>query len=166
MKKIAALILIAVLPAAGALAASKPRPNNIGCGFGSMLFEGKSGVPEQVLGATTNGTLGSQTFGISSGTAGCSRDGVVTLPAKVAMFVDTNMERLAYDMAVGRGESLQSLAKLIGVEENDRAAFYDLTKEHFAEIIPSQNMNSAEVVGTLNRLMAQDSELAQYARLL
>src|SRR5690348_10000976 len=42
-----------------------------GCGFGSMLF-GKQPGFIQVLAATTNGTFGSQTFGISTGTSNCT----------------------------------------------------------------------------------------------
>lgn len=48
-----------------------------GCGWGSKLFDGQQGVAPQVLAVTTNGTSGNQTFGITSGTSGCSQDGVV-----------------------------------------------------------------------------------------
>jgi len=47
-------------------AAAYPRPERV-CG---KRHAAQAGVPEQVLGAITNGTLGSQTFGISSGIAG------------------------------------------------------------------------------------------------
>ena len=46
-------------------------PNSVGWGLGSQIFDGQSGVAPQVLAVTTNGTLGNQTFGISSGTSGC-----------------------------------------------------------------------------------------------
>lgn len=140
-------------------------PNNVGCGVGTIIFEGQSGVAPQVLAVTTNGTLGNQTFGISSGTLGCAKDGVVSNPVKVSMFLDTNLDKLAYDMAVGKGETLESLANLIGVDDAHKAAFYETTKAHFAEIVSSEHANTQDVIAALNRVLAGNAELAQYARL-
>lgn len=159
------LIIAAILtlsPIGVVLAAS----NNVGCGVGSIIFKGQSGVAPQVLAATTNGSFGNQTFGISSGTLGCDRDGVVDTPVKVSMFIDTNLDKLARDMAVGKGETLESLASLIGVQDADKAAFFATTKSHFAEIIPSANANTQEVIDALNHVLAANSELARYARLV
>ena len=140
--------------------------NNVGCGVGTIIFEGQSGVAPQVLAVTTNGTLGNQTFGISSGTLGCDKDGVVSNPMKMSMFIDNNLDGLARDMAAGQGETLDSLASLIGVNKADKAAFFAVTKAHFAEIIPSERANTQDVIDALNRVLAQDSTLAQYARLV
>lgn len=156
-KKFVFAALVAIAPFAAAQA------NNVGCGAGSILFEGQSGVAPQVLAATTNGIFGNQTFGISSGTLGCSQDGTVTVPHKVAMFLDTNLDKLAYEMAVGEGETLASLASLIGVSETDRAAFFAATREHFGEIVASEQVSSADVADALNRVLAADETLAQYA---
>ena len=54
------LLPVSVFAAAGYGAA--------GCGLGSMVFGSKPGA-EQVVAATTNGTFGSQTFGITFGTS-------------------------------------------------------------------------------------------------
>src|SRR5882672_4493787 len=49
-----------------------------GCGLGYLLLSNKDNDKvTQVLGSTTNGTFGTQTFGISSGTSGCTEDGTV-----------------------------------------------------------------------------------------
>ena len=141
-------------------------PNNTGCGVGSIIFKGQSGVAPQVLAVTTNGTLGNQTFGISSGTLGCATDGVVDTPVMVSMFINTNLDRLAHDMAAGDGEALESLASLIGVDDAHKAAFFAATKAHFAEIIPSENTNTQDVIDALNHVLAANSELARYARLV
>ena len=59
------------LLAVAALAATLPLSNvamadaDIGCGLGTMVFDGKSGKVFKILGATTNGTSGNQTFGIT-----------------------------------------------------------------------------------------------------
>ncbi|MFN7453535.1 MAG: DUF3015 family protein, partial [Pseudobdellovibrionaceae bacterium] len=39
-----------------------------GCGLGSVIFGNEKGF-SQIFAATTNGTVGNQTFGISSGTS-------------------------------------------------------------------------------------------------
>lgn len=144
-----------------ALAAS----NNVGCGIGSTIFKGQSGVAPQILAVTTNGSFGNQTFGITSGTLGCATDGVVDNPVKVSMFIDTNMDKLAQDMSVGNGEALNSLADLMGIEDAVKARFFSMTKAHFSEIISSDRVAAQDVIAALNRLLAADQDLAVYARL-
>ncbi len=159
-------IALAAVLSLSSISAAMAAPNNVGCGVGTIIFEGQSGVAPQVLAVTTNGTLGNQTFGITSGTLGCSEDGVVANPMKVSMFLDTNLDKLAYDMAVGQGETLESLANLIGVDGAHKAAFFAATKAHFSEIISSERANTQDVIAGLNRVLAQEAELAQYARLV
>ena len=163
MKNKLAIAAILTLSPIGIVMAA---PNNVGCGVGTIIFEGQTGVAPQVLAVTTNGTLGNQTFGISSGTLGCAKDGVVANPVKVSMFLDNNLDKLAHDMAAGQGETLESLASLIGIDSAHKAAFFEATKAHFAEIIPSEHANTQDVVAALNQVLAQDSALAQFARLV
>ncbi len=156
--KLVLATLITVVPMA-AMAAGE---NNIGCGWGSKVFDGQRGIAPQVLGATTNGTSGNQTFAISSGTSGCTQDGVVRSTWKTAMFIDGNKDKLAQDMSKGSGESLQSLAQLIGVKDADKAAFYRVTKENFAQIFSSDKATAEQVAAGLKQVLAADSSLAQY----
>lgn len=158
-------LIVAALLAATPMFANAAA-NNVGCGLGTMVFNGKSGLVHQVLAATTNGTFGNQTFGISSGTLGCARDGVVANPAKVSLFIDSNLDRLAQEMSVGEGETLASLAELIGVDGAQKAAFFRVTKDNFAQIIPSTTVTAKEVMASLNGVLAANAELAQYARLI
>jgi hypothetical protein len=160
MKKMSLLLATLLLPIA-AMAAGE---NNIGsCGWGSKVFQGQRGIAPQVLGATTNGTSGNQTFAISSGTSGCTQDGAVSSTWKTAMFIDGNKEKLAQDMSKGSGESLQSLAQLIGVKDADKAAFYRATKENFAQIFSSDKASAEEIAAGLKQVLAADSSLAQYS---
>ena len=111
MKKLLVAVAVAAVPF-GAMAAGE---NNIGsCGWGAKLFDGQSGVAPQVLAVTTNGTFGNQTFGITFGTSGCTQDGAVRSNWKTALFIDGNKEQLARDISVGSGETLDSLALLMG----------------------------------------------------
>ena len=159
-KKLVAVALVGMFPL-GAMAAGE---NNIGtCGWGSKLFDGQRGGAPQVLGATTNGTFGNQTFGITSGTSGCTQDGVVKSTWKTAMFIDGNKEKLARDMSIGNGETLESLAKLMGVSDEHKSAFFLATKENFARIFASDTASTDQIVVSLKQVLAQSGELSVYS---
>ncbi|RKZ79482.1 MAG: hypothetical protein DRR19_24915 [Candidatus Parabeggiatoa sp. nov. 1] len=160
MKKLIlkATVLATVLPVTSALAV-----NNVGCGLGSMLFEGQSGLVPQVLAVTTNGTFGNQTFGITSGTLGCSQHGVVSVPAKVAEFTGDNLDKLARDMAAGTGELLNSLAVLMEVDTQHKPAFFNATHTHFAQIFPTENVTAEDVLVNLNKVLTADPILKRYS---
>jgi len=137
---------------------------NVGsCGWGSKVFDGQSGMGPQVLAVTTNGTSGNQTFGISSGTSGCTQDGTVSSTWQTAMFIDGNKNALARNTAAGQGESLQALAKLIGIETQDKDAFGRLVQENFARIFPSSDVTAAEIQTSLREVVAADAQLGKYA---
>lgn len=138
--------------------------NNVGsCGWGSKLFDGQRGVAPQVLAATTNGTSGNQTFAVTSGTSGCSQDGVVRSTWKTAAFIDANMNRLALDMSRGEGESLGSLAGLMGVAPADQHAFAAKLQGNFAQIFTNSAVSSADVAQGLKNVLAADDQLAKYS---
>lgn len=160
MKKLLAVVAI-VLPAS-AMAAGE---NNIGnCGWGSKLFDGQSGLAPQVLGATTNGTFGNQTFAITSGTSGCTQDGAVRSNWKTALFIDGNRQQLARDMSTGSGETLDSLAHLMGVQSDDRVAFNRAAKDNMAKIFATDSTN--DIVAALRQVLAADAQLARYTAAL
>ncbi|EWH05628.1 signal peptide protein [Pseudoalteromonas lipolytica SCSIO 04301] len=158
MKKLIAISALSLLPLSTAMA-----DQDIGCGFGSMLFAGKDGKVVKVLGATTNGISGNQTFGITFGTLGCDGTGTVTASTKVATFIDGNMEQLARDMSRGEGEALETLAEVWGVESQDKAAFNKLVQTQFSHVFTSENVTSQIVLENLNTLVANDAQLASYS---
>lgn len=157
-RKIAyALVLSAAIPAVA-------MADNVGqCGWGSKLMEGNEGIVPQVLAVTTNGTSGNQTFGITSGTSGCTQDGVVRSSWKTAMFIDGNMNKLARDTAAGQGESLSSLANLLGVTDGDKQVFYSAMQSNFSEIFVSEATTSQEVRDALRGVLARNEALAKYS---
>ncbi|ALP51657.1 hypothetical protein Tel_00045 [Candidatus Tenderia electrophaga] len=137
---------------------------NVGeCGWGSKVFDGQSGIVPQSLAVTTNGTFGNQTFGITSGTSGCTQDGTVNSSWQTAMFIDGNKKALARDTAAGQGETLEVLAELIGLDAQDKVAFNRLTQENFARIFPSSDVSAAEIQTSLRDVVAADAELSKYA---
>lgn len=162
-RKAVAVVCMSLLPFT-AMAAGE---NNIGsCGWGSKLFDGQNGVGPQVLGATTNGTFGNQTFGITSGTSGCTQDGAVKSSWKTAMFIDGNKEKLARDMSLGQGETLDSLAKVMGVREEDKAAFFLATKENLGRIFATENASTDQILASLKEVLAENSTLARYSAVI
>lgn len=159
MRKIVLTALLGAMSVGTAFA----QKDNVGCGVGSMIFDGQSGVAPQVLAVTTNGTFGNQTFGISSGTLGCTQDGVVRDHRKVAMFTGSNLDKLASNMAAGQGEALETMASLMGIAEADKPAFYAATHEHFAAIFPSSDVTAEQVLAAVNDVLARDARLARYS---
>lgn len=155
MKKI---VLGALLLAAPALSMAGTGP---GCGLGAVIFEGQTGLMPHVLAATTNGTAGNQTFGMTSGTLGCDTNQKVI--ASASDFVNNNVDRLAQDMSRGEGEMLNTLSSLMGVDAADRNAFNAFVKAHFDTLYPSSAVNGDQVLATLVDLMKKDAVLAKYA---
>lgn len=163
MKKKLMVSAAAVLLASGSSAFADNK-NNVGCGVGSLAFDGQSAKHWQVLAVTTNGIFGNQTFGITSGTLGCAPDGMVDSPTSMA-YIDSNIDRLARDMSVGDGESLEGLAEVMGIPQNQRSAFYTTTQQHFGEIYTSPDVTAAQVNANLHAVMERDEQLGQYAQL-
>jgi hypothetical protein len=138
--------------------------DDIGCGLGTQLWAGNEGLVAKVLGATTNGTFGNQTFGISTGTLGCSSEGVITADARLRMFAGANLDNLARDMASGEGETLDAFASLMDVSEDDKADFYELTRTNFTTLFADDEVTAGEMLVSLNQLLAEDENLSVYAQ--
>ena len=156
------VLLVAVL-ALAPIAAAKA-DNDVGCGFGTALWEGKTGLPFKIFAATTN-LIGSQTILITFGLLNCSDGtGNVTASAQTRHFAATSFDNIARDAAFGGGESLDTLAALLLISPADRPAFANLAQSHFAELFPANDVTSNEMLETLVRLMQQDARLAIYAR--
>jgi hypothetical protein len=129
-----------------------------GCGLGSIVFGNEQG-PVQVLAATTNGTFGSQTFGITTGTSNCNPAGLVKLEKEREEFAQKNYSTLVKEMAMGEGENLDTLASLYGCSQDSHADFGSLTQENFSHIVKSDSTTSQEMLSSLK------SEIAGHAAL-
>jgi len=135
-----------------------------GCGLGKLAwadFKHQKNVGPQVLMATTNGTFGSQTFGISTGTSGCTNDGQVWAEHKVNVFAAINFENLSQEMAQGKGEHLASLATLMGVPAEHQAEFFAMTQERYASLVEAGETSPIAMVKALNDAVAAHPVLAK-----
>ena len=157
-----AAALVLVLGAHGVAAQERETASSAGCGVGTILFEGQQGPAPQILAATTNGSFGNQTFGISSGTLGCERDAVVRSPTEVRMLLISSLDNLATDVARGEGETLDSLASLMAVEPDHRARFFASLQGDFGRIFPSEDVTADEVIVSINAVLAGDPVLQRY----
>lgn len=156
-----AALAVVCFQAAPALAAWS---NDPGCGLGKMVWDGSAGqkhIIQQVLGSTTNGTFGSQTFGISFGTSGCTNDGVIVQNEQVNVFAQANFDNLAQEMAQGRGEHLASLATLLGVPAEQQPAFFAMTQEKYATFIRSGEPTPVAMLVALHEAMGAHPTLVK-----
>lgn len=139
-------ILVASLMLGAAVMLSAPAQaiDSTGCGLGSMAWRGQSGILPQVAAATTNGTFGNQTFGITFGTSGCDPNGRITggTQKMVLAFLENNLEQFAMDAAAGEGETLNTLAGIMDMNEADVAA---KTYQNFAVLFPNENVDAVDV---------------------
>lgn len=120
---------------------------NVGCGLGSQVIENADSVLMQIFAATTNGTSGNQTFGITSGTSGCAKPAKFVSNDKANEFVAENMDALALDISNGQGEALTTLATLLNVSNTD--TFAKVLQANFDKIYTSENVNSANVIDNI-----------------
>tara|TARA_R110002072_G_scaffold64203_3_gene159423 strand:- start:36413 stop:36847 length:435 start_codon:yes stop_codon:yes gene_type:complete len=137
MKKILATTTLALMLGTSAFAAHGPS----GCGLGSVVFKDKSGLMWNVLAATTNGSSGNQTFGMSTGTLGCE-DAAKASVASVS-FIEDNRMALANDIARGEGETLDAYLKLIKAEKAERQALRMNYKAIFSKGQTSEQIHAS-----------------------
>ncbi len=121
--------------------------NQTGCGLGAMIIKDDSTAVMLALQATTNGTSGNQTFGITSGTLGCKKTQFV-MNERAEEFVASNMDQLAKEIAQGHGESVDTLAELLDV--SDKAAFATALQSNYNSIYTSQNAKMADVLDNIS----------------
>ncbi|MDD5401146.1 MAG: DUF3015 family protein [Sulfurimonas sp.] len=117
-----------------------------GCGLGSMIIKDNSTAVLLALQATTNGIFGNQTFGITSGTSGCQKTKFV-MNEQAQEFVASNMDQLAKEIAVGHGESVDTLAELLKI--SDKATFSASLQQNYNSIYTSQNATMADVLDNI-----------------
>ena len=151
-----ALIGVAVVGSVGfaAAVAHAAGYGPAGCGLGSLIFEPNSGFT-QIFAATTNGSFGTQTFGITSGTSNCVGSAGGKAGAKA--FVETNRVALAKDIARGQGETIRSLAKLAGC--SDPSAVGASLQRSFGAIFPDATVTDTQVSQSVIDTLAKDTAL-------
>lgn len=120
-----------------------------GCGIGGMLIRSNTKLM-QLFAVTTNASFGSQTFGITFGTSGCSASGIVQNDKQIQYFVEVNQMDLMREMAQGHGEKLSTLAALNGCMSQDQiTAFNTKAQSNFKTIVPASKTTAVDFVNNM-----------------
>jgi hypothetical protein len=118
--------------------------NQTGCGLGSQIIHDDSSALMLALQATLNHSVTSnQIFGITSGTSGCKKSRLV-LNERAAEFVASNMDQLSREIAIGQGESIETLAELLNIE--NKAAFAVALQANYKVIYTNEKADMANVL--------------------
>ena len=131
-----------------------------GCGLGSIVIGSKPGV-EQVFAATTNGTSGSQTLGITSGTSNCGDHGLINMSKEREVFAQENYTSLVKEMAQGKGENLYTLASLYQCPAESHQEFGKMVQQKFDHLVANDRTTSAELLTQLENQLTHHPKLAK-----
>lgn len=137
MKKLLATAITGLVLSQTAFAGHGPA----GCGLGAMIFKDKKGTMFNVLAATTNGSSGNQTFGMSTGTLGC--EDAATASVASMSFIEDNRVSLSNDVARGEGETLDAFLKLINAQKPSKTALKKSYKKIFVEGATTEQIHSS-----------------------
>jgi Protein of unknown function (DUF3015) len=157
-------LLVVAIPVGSVLAANPD--NGPGCALGKLAwsdYKHPKNIAPQVMMATTNGTFGSQRFGISFGTSGCTNDGQVMAARKTDMFVALTFESLSEDLAQGSGEHLASLATMMGVAVEHQPTFFSLAQDRYRILIERGEGSPLTVIKAIQEAAAGHPLLAGIA---
>jgi hypothetical protein len=149
MKNILAILMLLVGSSAFAAAYG-----DAGCGLGSMIFGDEKGFT-QVFAATSNGSSGNQTFGITTGTSNCTDQGAVKGAKAVPMFIEVNKVALAKDAARGEGETLAGLANLMGCNSKNLGP---ALKQNYNSIFVDSKMDPSAIETGINQVVTKDQQ--------
>jgi len=155
---------LALFAASASYAGTGGGQNMAGCGLGSMIFQDNNNTKgAQSTAATTNGTFYNMYFGITSGTLGCSSEGLWA-KRQQEVFVATNFRNLSRELATGEGEYARSFAEVMGCG-SDAASFLDYTKQNHGEIFSSEKTTPAEALEAVRDGISADANLSSVCTL-
>ena len=164
MKILTSLILSVMLSGSAAAADY----GMAGCGLGSIVAHELRWSDNfvQIFVATSNNSLGSQTFGITSGTSNCGSAASPTVRGKVlgqnkaerTVYLHYNLAQVRADAARGDGEYIAGLADLFGCRNQltgSYVGFASMSQRRHESLF---NSNDAKVVqANFERALSQDN---------
>lgn len=156
-------LLIGALLLGSSSVAMAEAPGGPNCGWGNMLFEGQSGFGPHLLAWFTNeASTGNATFGMTSGTNGCSHNGTLSYGGQAMINIAQIMDEFATDAAKGEGEAMTAVAVSMGIEPEDRAHFAETVHTNFSSIFNFADATAEDVLNNLVSVMKADSRLSKY----
>jgi hypothetical protein len=161
MKTKIAILIVALVSAGGALA-----DNDVGCGVGTEVWKGQTGLGPKLAASFTNG-LTFQSISVTFGLINCNGQDTVTADAgtlRLRHYASVNFDRLAEEMAMGGGQRLDAFAALLDIPATDRAEFAAFTQRNFSSLYDHDHVTVGEMLTSLDRLLTEDPALRAYAR--
>jgi len=150
MKKILlstiAIISISTMAIAGGIQDMKGGNDQTGCGLGNTVITKPDSAIMYSLQNTTNQSA-SQSIAITLGTSGCKKTKFV-MNERAQEFVASNMDQLAKEMAKGQGETIDTLAELLNIE--DKATFAASLQQNYNSIYTSQKVEMNDVLDNIS----------------
>lgn len=128
-----------------------------GCGLGSILFNEEVWW-KQVFAATTNGSFGNQTFGITSGTSNCA-SGIFSKTQKQKDYVAANLSSLQREVAQGSGDTVKGFASVFGCPASSYHDFGKYTQSNYNAIFNSNDPSM--IVVNVKHELQKNSNLAK-----
>ncbi len=160
MRKLITLAFVASVVLPSAVYAKGGNHPMAGCGLGYVLFgNNDSSRFMQIFAATTNGTSGNQTFGITSGTSGCTEDGAVKFVKEAEVFAEVNLDSLRTDIASGDGQFVRTFAKLLGASDSKALVLVGVLHQEYSSLFPSAAVTTDDLLSNLQKVLASHTEL-------
>ncbi len=160
MKKIIAGLILISASSVSSMANAGAAGGDGGCGWGNALFKGSEGMPSHVIAGITNAFLGNNTFGMTSGTNGCSTTGKLSYGGEAV--ISSIMDEFSEDVARGEGDAMDTVAVVYGIEKQDRATFAKVMHENFAVLFPSEDVTAGDMMASIEEVMKADATLSKY----
>jgi Protein of unknown function (DUF3015) len=108
------------------------------------------GTTESVMDTTQNTTVS------TSGRSWFTNDGLVRQGEHANAFAALNYDNLTHDMAFGGGEYLSSLGTLLGVSNDQRAAFFQLAQSQYTVLAQSGDATPVNLMAGLDRSLSEN----------
>jgi uncharacterized protein YhjY with autotransporter beta-barrel domain len=128
-----------------------------GCGLGGLIWKSNTKLL-QLFAVTTNGSFGSQTFGITFGTSGCSAKGIVQSEEQQLKFAHANFETLRQEIAQGRGDSVVAFSDLLGC--TDASALGMHLQTSYGELFPEADATPLAFLANAKASVKSDAALS------
>jgi len=156
-------LFISVLLMSCSSLAMAEAPGGPSCGWGNMVFEGQNGTIPHFGALITNGTSGNATFGMTTGTNGCSTSGKLTYGGERLISMKGVLDEFIVDAAKGKGEAMTAIAVSMGIQPEDRDLFASVVHNNFNTLFPRADVTAEQVYSSLLGVMKADARLAKYA---
>ena len=130
-----------------------------GCGVGSLMFSGSSGISAHSSAYSTNFTF-YQSLSITSGTSGCGGYDPIILASN---YIKDNQNQFTIELSRGEGEILDNFLSLIQIGENDQILSKQILKNNFSNIYKKENLDSFTLASSISNTLKKNNRLSKYA---